>query len=703
MDGERVLEDRKFVEGLGATRAGRILQAHLASVSAHEEGRACESSVEDAITNERVLITSIARALGNDRPMPCGLPFPLPKFIAICNLSGEKLILYGSSPSLLRRLCTRSAVLPPREVAQSLIAFETWSGLHKAGVSQFVLISYCMPWQAGVGSAYWSVSCCDYSTDDRIIRDRMVAFTSRSNIPFNAKSVRDPTDMHVALVGQKFLPLVASKQIKDLSNTFCCSSLDVDERNADKDDPVRAPPTNNANEKKLAALEELVRGLERRTKKDQAEINRLKSESIDAESDMLKLVEQCEARIETVKKDAKGAMDEQADQYDTTKVKTQELLNLEKSQRDALTAELNALKASYEEKASEHTETKRELKKVRSKMEELRRQSAAKDQLGNAAASKYQMTIKVLEDGLEAAKGELRTLRQELEQKHRKETEERVVAHAKEVERLQASIGSKERIVNQLSEVSERRETEVEKVQDELRSLRAVDALRSSEVHEWSAKVNELKAELAQSKKELANPKVRSVSVSTRTSSTSTHNCATTQTNPVPPPPPSTPPPPLPKAPAAEKDADATQATVATPPTADNVSEDTSALCQSAEAAVQKLIAHVFSMEGQATSPSLPVAMMPAAAFHPQFLHPNHQMMFAQPQAMMPQFFQPPPQAQSQPQMLLQPPPQPLLQPQPQPQPQSHPHPQYARAPNGGRPPPHKHHAQTQRRIYCGQ
>ena len=80
------------------------------------------SSVQEAGTNERVLITAIARALANDRPMPCGLPFPLPKFIAICNLSGEKLILYGKSPSLLRRLCTRSsarskAALDSRESA----------------------------------------------------------------------------------------------------------------------------------------------------------------------------------------------------------------------------------------------------------------------------------------------------------------------------------------------------------------------------------------------------------------------------------------------------------------------------------------------------------------------------------------------------------------------------------------------------------
>ena len=310
MEGERVLEDRKFVKDLGATRAGRLLQAHLASVSEHEEGRACDSSVQDAGTNERVLITAIARALANDRPMPCGLPFPLPKFIAICNLSGERLILYGKSPSLLRRLCTRSSALPPREVAQSLITFEAWPGLHKKDVSQFVLVSYCMPWQAGVDSTFWSVSCCDYSTEDRIVRDRMVAFTSRSNVPFNAKSVRDPTDTTVSLVGNKDLPLVGVKQIKWLGDTFCCSSLDVDEGSEDTEDAVRAPPSNNANEKKLAVIEGVVRKMEQDRKKDQEKIKQLQDESIDAEADMLKLVEQCETRIQTIKEEAKVIKEE---------------------------------------------------------------------------------------------------------------------------------------------------------------------------------------------------------------------------------------------------------------------------------------------------------------------------------------------------------------------------------------------------------
>lgn len=696
MEGERVLQDRKFVEGLGATRAGRILQAHVGSVSAYEEGRACDSSAQEAITNERVLITAIARCLGNDRPMPCGLPFPLPKYIAICNLSGERLILHGSSPSILRRLCTRSAALPPREVAQALIPFEAWPELHKESLHQFVLISYCMPWQAGVGSAFWVVSCCDYSSEDRIIRDRMMSFTSHSNVPYNSKSVRDPTDTTVGLVGDKHLPLVGTKQIKDLSDTFCCSNLDVDESKANKDDTVRAPATSSATEKKLAALRELVRGMELDRKKDQAEINQLKSLTSSAESDIVKVVEQCELRIGQVKEDAKGAMDEQSDQYQMAKEKTQELLNLEKTQRNALTAELNALKASYEEKATEHAEAKKELKKQRSKMEELRRQSAAKDQLGNAAASKYKMTIKVLEDQSEAAKGELHTLRHELEQKHHRETEEKVAAHAKEVGRLQASIGSKERIVNQLSEVSERRETEIEKVQDEIRSLQAVDALRSSEVHEWSSEVNALKAELAEAKGEIAKPKARSVAANTHTASTSTHNCATTQTDPVVAPP-STPPP-L-KAETVEKDLDATHATVATP-TADNVSEDTATLCQNAEAAMQKLIAHVLAMEGQGTSP--PIAMVPT--FHPQFLHPNHQMLYAQPQPMMSHFFQHSPQLQPQPQMLMHPPQQPPPQLQTQPQPQAQPQPQYARPHNGGRPPPPKHgHGHVPRRIYNGQ
>jgi hypothetical protein len=126
---------------------------------------------------------------------------------------------------------------------------------------------------------------------------------------------------------------------------------------------------------------------------------------------------------------------------------------------------------SYEEKAIENAEANKTLQKLRSKMEEQRRQSAAKDQLGNKASSKFNMQIKVLEDNLETAKAELLTTRQDLEDRHHKKSEERAAAHSKDVKRLRESIESKERIVNQLSEVSERRGAEIE-------SLQAVDALR---------------------------------------------------------------------------------------------------------------------------------------------------------------------------------------------------------------------------------
>ena len=103
MSGEQILQDRKFVAELAHSRPGRILQAHITSVTKYEEGHASESSAQEVQCNERVLIGAIARSLQHDRPMPCGLPFPLPKYIAICNLSGEQLILHGSSPSIMRK------------------------------------------------------------------------------------------------------------------------------------------------------------------------------------------------------------------------------------------------------------------------------------------------------------------------------------------------------------------------------------------------------------------------------------------------------------------------------------------------------------------------------------------------------------------------------------------------------------------------
>ena len=650
MSGERILEDRKFVAELAGSRPGRILQAHITSVSKYEEGQADESSAQEALSNERVLIAAIARSLQCDRPMPCGLPFPLPKFIAICNLSGERLLLHGSSPSILRKLCTRSSVLSPRDVASQVLAFEAFPDIHVADVEKFVLLSYSLPWQAGVGSAFWSLSCCDYRADDRHIRDRMLTFTSQSLTAFCGKSVLDPTDASVLVMNCETMPMVTAKQMKDLSESFCCCSLDVtkeEEQRAGDDDDVVATKGGDASKEQLQ-LAKIVQGMKAQRTKDHKEIDKLKEDLRGCEDEMLEVVKQCELRINKLKEMHVGDIETKQAAFDVCASKAKELLGLKESQHAALNAEMNALKASYEEKATEHAESKKECKKLRSKMDELGRKSAAKDQLVNAASSKFKMQIKVLEDGLETAKAEHAAARRELEQKHERAIEGMVYAHEKEQKKLKTAVEGKERIVNQLSEVSERREVEIQ-------SLQAVDALRGAELEEKERAMETIKAEraaaqaalaatqaeLAAAQAELAKPKTRSVGVSTRTSSTSTHSCATTQTLPRP----ATPPMPAPKPPVAEKDVDVVTTDTATTATdceasgRSNNGEPAHVLCQKAERALQTLITHVLNGHSPPPISPLPCIAMPPAAFQPQFLHPNHQMIFAQPQ---PQYFQQP-------------------------------------------------------------
>ena len=65
------------------------------------EGGARETSMQEALGNERVFIKTLAQCL-NQAPFPCGLPTPLPKFIAILNLSGERMLVHSNSCSLIR-------------------------------------------------------------------------------------------------------------------------------------------------------------------------------------------------------------------------------------------------------------------------------------------------------------------------------------------------------------------------------------------------------------------------------------------------------------------------------------------------------------------------------------------------------------------------------------------------------------------------
>ena len=646
--GERALADRNFVSRLGGNRAGRVLQAHLACVALREEGQARDSSIQEAVLNERVLITAIAQSLAMGRPMPCGLPTPLPKFIVVCNLSGERLVLYSNRRSIVRKLCSRSSVITPREVAHHVALFEdfpfaqTFNDEH-----HFVLLSFSLPWQAGLGSTFWTMSMCSNAKTTKRLWDRQMTFTSHTTAPFKGKPILDPGDSGVVLKDGSVMPLVTPRQLDDLKESFWCSCVDFDDDDDDKNDEREeeerkspaaptAPtaPAAPAAPTAVRQLKSVIQTLKIAHDTDRAEIKELRAQKAAFEARLKALADERDAQATQRQQTFSQTMEEREAVFKTAEGKFEELKTLYSADQLALREELKSWETKAKQSATDYAQLSKEKKALAARFEEAKRQANSKDKLANAATSKYKLITKQGEDALLATKAELETVRSTLAREHQRATNEQAEKHAKEIERLKTALTGKTRIINQLSEVSERRE-------EEIHSLQAVDSLKAVAIAELEVEVATLKTKLEtlekrerERERERATPRSKNVATSTTNSSTNTHSCQSTQTVPLPRPPATPPPPPPPKPKPKPKregftDTDATHATTTAETHDANVQGAptdsfqnwnrmrSETLVHNAMATMQSLVSHVFVLENQ-------ISVMSHAQFQ-YLLHPQHQ------------------------------------------------------------------------------
>ena len=436
--------DGEWVASLTKSRVGRVLAGHLASVQARAHSVGHESAAQEALGHERVLMHAMARSVHNRRgAFPCGLPSELPRFIAVLNLSGERCLVYSDRPSLVRCLCSHSAVLHQNELAQQLLAFETYPMTRTANSMKFVLLTYSLPWQSGTSSAFWHLSSCAVDVEGDFgltLRDRVLQFSSVSAAALRGKSVLDPRDAEISLLASKSqsLTLVTDKQISDFSESYSATCLDFD-----------ATPE-VAMDGKNAQLLSLVQGLTKERKDAQAEMIRLKSNSRELELGMINLAKRHEQQMEDTAKAHAKVVEEAAARSD-------EQLALARQQCDNLRSEMASMQASAREIAKEQKRSQRDHEKFLAKHAEMERQGAAKDALHNAALSKHVATISKLEGRLADAHEKAETARLEMEKAHASLLERERSQHAEAIDKAATTIESKKRIINQLSENNERR------------------------------------------------------------------------------------------------------------------------------------------------------------------------------------------------------------------------------------------------------
>ena len=158
------LRDDRWLSRLSKNRAGQALQNHLACV----EERVChephDAALQACVDNRRGFLHALALNAGRGKDHPCGLPRPLPKFVAILNLSGERVLVYSNTDTMMRALCGRSTTLHMQQVRIFLRLFTDWIDRQREAEPQHasvlplrescVLINLQLPWQMGVESMY---------------------------------------------------------------------------------------------------------------------------------------------------------------------------------------------------------------------------------------------------------------------------------------------------------------------------------------------------------------------------------------------------------------------------------------------------------------------------------------------------------------------------------------------------------------------
>lgn len=481
-------------------------------------------AAQEALWNERVLVHALARSIEKQKPFPCGLSLKLPVFIAVLNLSGEHLLVGSDSPALIRTLCAPSAALHPSELKRELKTFEKHALEHDDSLPQFVILTYSMPWQAGVDSVYWHLSACAVNSIGKPhLVDRIHHFSSMSRAACPGRSVLDPRDATLPARGeeQATFRVVDDKAIDAFCETYSATNLDRDPSATATATTGSAEVASGAEGSELRMLRSVIDNLHLRSKADQNEIANQKARFDLVTTKLQGLVSnasQASKEWEDMEIKHKAALDEE-------KQKAKREIDELSDKNAALAAEINEYEAAKRQQQKEVRRLKAAAEALQAKQAADERKSAAKDALHNAALSQHVATIARLE-GLLATNGEKAAAAlAELERSHAEAARCEREEHAAALQKLTIALQSKERIINQLSENNERRDVE----------------LASHKTHqaEQDQRIADLEAQLrALSHKLNARPKpvaTRNASIGTKkNASSSTHQCAQTQTDPAP-------------------------------------------------------------------------------------------------------------------------------------------------------------------------
>ena len=131
----------------------RVLARHAANF----EGKVQQTQTDCARVQAALLRRTLLHGLNTSHKSQFGVPCPLPRALSLLNLSGDRVMLYSSGDELLR--VAISSLVDPWHLKRHMDALDALLNWGKEHAERNVcfLCAGVMPWQEGIGSAYFEV------------------------------------------------------------------------------------------------------------------------------------------------------------------------------------------------------------------------------------------------------------------------------------------------------------------------------------------------------------------------------------------------------------------------------------------------------------------------------------------------------------------------------------------------------------------
>jgi len=233
---------------LDHTRHGQQIMEHLTHIQglSTAQGFPMESPLDQTTTFRRAMIAGLKRT-----PNAFGLPTTMPKYIAVVNLCGRRMILYTESPVLFQLLAHAPPNIAPPTLGingvKEVMDYQTRNPQHS------LLMVYSLPFQVTMEHMHWEIRTIRRQVDGTVTDGQMCYRIGEEKASPTACSAFLESD-----VSRGELKAI----VDEMTANLCAVDLDID---VDEPDPCSSGIVN----KRVEVLEQLCTRLKQERKKMQ--------------------------------------------------------------------------------------------------------------------------------------------------------------------------------------------------------------------------------------------------------------------------------------------------------------------------------------------------------------------------------------------------------------------------------------------------